>query len=45
VRVFRLPTETVFPPASRAHDDDAVFARTAILMTLRNGIARLPSHA
>lgn len=36
VRVFRQPTEAVFPPAARAHDDDAVFARTAILMTLRN---------
>lgn len=36
VRVFRQPTEAVFPPAARAHDNDAVFARTAILMTLRN---------
>lgn len=36
VRVFRRPTEAVFPPAARAHDNDAVFTRTAILMTLRN---------
>ncbi len=36
IRILRRPTETVFPPAARAHDDDQVFTRTAILMTLRN---------
>lgn len=35
-RGFRRPTEIVFPPAARTRDGDAVFARTAVLMTLRN---------
>jgi membrane glycosyltransferase len=35
-RISRDPTALVFPSALRAHADDAIFARTAVLMTLRN---------